>query len=174
LKNAFALGRDEYPLTLSEAHQLLLAYVPEQHATRRPAEQNNGRTGEEGERTGGNWRNAGRGRGRGRGGVGQVHTAYNLTQIENHFPNGIPQHFILLDRDSTVSIFNNPDLLHDIKTVPQPLYLETNGGGHQITHQMGTFATFGDVWYNPDSMANVLSLAQVRKVRRVTMDTDLQ
>ena len=72
-----------------------------------------------------------------------------------------------------MSIFRNPNLLTDIRDVDEPLYLETNGGGQQITHQVGTVAGFGDVWYNPDSIANILSLAQVRRVRRVTMDTDV-
>jgi hypothetical protein len=39
---------------------------------------------------------------------------------------------------------------------------------------MGTIENFGTVWFNPESIANILSLAQVRKVRRVTMDTDVQ
>jgi hypothetical protein len=38
---------------------------------------------------------------------------------------------------------------------------------------VGTLQDIGPVWYNPDSIANVLSLAQVRRVRRVTMDTDV-
>ena len=96
-----------------------------------------------------------------------------LAQVENHFPDGIPNHFVLLDSDSTVSIFCNADLLTDIHEVEEPLYLETNGGGYQISTHMGTVKDFGLVWYNPDSIANVLSLAQVRLVRRVTMDTEL-
>jgi Reverse transcriptase (RNA-dependent DNA polymerase) len=94
--------------------------------------------------------------------------------MQNHFPDGIPNHYVLLDSDSTVSIFCNADLLTDIHEVDEPLYLETNGGGYQVSTQMGTIKDFGPVWYNPESIANVLSLAQVRLVRRVTMDTDVQ
>ena len=32
-------------------------------------------------------------------------------------------------------------------------------------------ANFGTVWYNPQSLANILSLAEVHKRCRVTMDT---
>jgi hypothetical protein len=94
----------------------------------------------------------------------------SLAQIDHHFPDGIPAHFVLLDSDSTVSIFCNPDLLTDIHDVNESLYLATNGG-HQVSTQMGTLPNFGPVWFNPDSIANILSLAQVRAVRRVTMDT---
>ena len=38
---------------------------------------------------------------------------------------------------------------------------------------MGTLKDFGLVWYNPNSIANILSLAQLRLIRRVTLDTAL-
>lgn len=73
-----------------------------------------------------------------------------------------------------MSIFRNLDLLTNIQNVNTPLCLTTIGGGKQITHQMGNLECIGDVWYNPDSIANILSLSQPRKVRRITMDTELQ
>jgi hypothetical protein len=36
---------------------------------------------------------------------------------------------------------------------------------------VGDFPNLGEVWYNHKSIANILSLADVRKVCRVTMDT---
>ena len=62
------------------------------------------------------------------------------------FPDGIPNHYVLLDSDSTVSIFNNADFLTDIHDVDAPLCLTTNGGGSQVTAQMGTLAGIGPVW----------------------------
>jgi hypothetical protein len=73
-----------------------------------------------------------------------------------------------------VSIFRNPNLLTNIHYVDEPLHLETNGGGSQQTYQVGTVANFREAWYNPDSIANILSLSQVRMVRRVTMDTQAE
>ena len=179
LSNDFSKGRDEYPTSLTEAHQLLLTYK-----ARGPVKWNDGSGGRggrsedgrtDGER-GGRGGNGGRGSSgyRGRGGkTGRsfVQVALCLAQVEDHFPEGIPDHYVLLDSDSTVSIFRNPDLLTDIHEVDEPLHLETNGGGHQISTKMGTVKNVGKVWYNPESIANVLSLAQVRRVRRVTMDT---
>jgi hypothetical protein len=98
--------------------------------------------------------------------------AFNLAQIEKHFPTGIPPHYVIMDSASTVSIFCNPNFLSNIRNVSPPLCLQTNGGGSQLTHQMGTLDNIGDVWYNPASIANILSLEQVRCVRCVTMDTD--
>jgi hypothetical protein len=39
---------------------------------------------------------------------------------------------------------------------------------------MGTVCNFGDVWFNTDSLANILSMAEVRKKCRITMDTSVE
>ena len=51
------------------------------------------------------------------------------------------------------------------------LGVQTNGGT-QISSQIRTIKNFGDVWYNPKSLANILSMAAVHKVCRIKMDTD--
>jgi len=48
--------------------------------------------------------------------------------------------------------------------------VHTNGGT-QVSRFIGDIPNFGTVWYNPASIANILSLAAVHKVCRVTMDT---
>jgi hypothetical protein len=100
-----------------------------------------------------------------------LNAAIGNVQPQDFFTQGIPKHFVLLDSDSLISIFNNASMLDDIHDVDTPLALQSNGGGHQITSQMGTNANYGKVWYNPNSIANILSLAKVRKARRVTMDS---
>jgi hypothetical protein len=40
-----------------------------------------------------------------------------------------------------------------------------------VSDQVGDLPGFGPVWYNENSLANILSLAAVRKICRVTMDT---
>jgi hypothetical protein len=84
----------------------------------------------------------------------------------------ISRTWILLDSESTVSIFNNKKLLKNIRHCgnEQGLRIYSNGG-HQDTHMVGDLPGFGQVWYNQESLANILSLAEVRKVCRVTMDT---
>ena len=47
-------------------------------------------------------------------------------------------------------------------------------GGTQHLSQVGNVKNFGEVWYNPDSLANILSMAAIRKVCRITMDTTVE
>jgi hypothetical protein len=67
-------------------------------------------------------------------------------------------------------LFNNSNMISNIRPSPQPICVRTNGG-HQISTHIGDLTNIGVVWYNPDSIANILSLSEVRRVCRVTMDT---
>jgi hypothetical protein len=189
LDYSFSAGQNLFPATLQLMHEFLLANEPD---SKLPATQTSGSSSNQSRR------NRHRGRrnpqptssstpapapsttaGTTRTGKSALQLGFSLSQIgvsfaqtQHHFADGIPPHFILLDSDSTFSIFNNPDFLHDIHDVVEPLTLHTNGGGAQISSQMGTLPGFGLVWFNPDSIANILSLAEVRRLRRVTMDTD--
>jgi hypothetical protein len=40
--------------------------------------------------------------------------------------------------------------------------------------EVGHVNNFGDVWFNTNSLANILSMAEVRKVCRITMDTSIE
>ena len=48
--------------------------------------------------------------------------------------------------------------------------MQTNGG-YQESNMKGVFRNLGLVWFNRNSIANILALADVRKVCRVTLDT---
>jgi hypothetical protein len=61
-------------------------------------------------------------------------------------------------------------MLSNIRPSDQVLRAVTNGGS-QVSRLIGDFPNLGPVWYNPESIANILSLAEVRRVCRVTMDT---
>ena len=82
----------------------------------------------------------------------------------------IPDSWVLLDSQSTVSVFRNATLLQHIRPAVSPLTVYTNGGS-QISRLVGDIPNFGEVWFNPQSLANILSLAAVRQRCRVTMDT---
>jgi hypothetical protein len=62
-------------------------------------------------------------------------------------------------------------MISNIREAPQDVCARTNGG-HQTSTHIGDFRNLGVVWFNPDSIANILYLSQVRKVCRVTMDTN--
>ena len=86
---------------------------------------------------------------------------------------GIPASWILLDSQSTVSIFVSESLVENVRPCDAVLELHTNGG-LQLTQHIAEYPGFGTVWFNPHGLANILSLAAVRRVRRVTMDTDIE
>ncbi len=93
--------------------------------------------------------------------------AYMLAQATSH---SIDPNWILLDSQSTISVFNNPSMLSNIRQSNHTLHALTNGG-HQDSDMVGDFANLGTVWFNRDSIANILSLADVARVCRVTIDT---
>ena len=82
----------------------------------------------------------------------------------------IPDTWVLLDSQSTVSVFKNPVYLRNIRQSKDRLRVFTNGGT-QISTIIGDTQAFETVWYNPESLANILSMAAVRKLCRITMDT---
>jgi len=94
---------------------------------------------------------------------------FTFTQTK-HDSDFIPDAWVLLDSQSTVSVFKNSALLTNIRDSPTTLRVHTNGGT-QLSTQIGDIPNFGHVWYNPKSLANILSMAAVRKLCRITMDT---
>ena len=98
--------------------------------------------------------------------------AYMLAQLQDH---GIlDPSWILLDSQSTISVFKNLGMLTNmIQKSAHTLRALTNGG-RQDSHMIGDFPNLGEVWYNSASIANILSLAEVRKVCRVTMDSSTE
>mmetsp|Transcript_703 Transcript_703/g.1110 ORF Transcript_703/g.1110 Transcript_703/m.1110 type:complete len:124 (+) Transcript_703:518-889(+) len=76
-------------------------------------------------------------------------------------PTTDPTIILLPRRESTDHIFCNKDLITDIENVTngEHLRLHTSAGSID-TYQKGRFGDF-NVWYNPKSSANILSLALV-------------
>ena len=90
---------------------------------------------------------------------------------QNHLDAYINPNWILLDSESSEHIFMNKNLLEDVETTTdgEVLKLFSNGGSID-TNQKGKFGNL-TVWYNPHSLANILSLALVTEQYRVTLDT---
>jgi len=85
----------------------------------------------------------------------------------------IPSSWVLLDSQLTVSVFKNPSFRTNIRRSNSQLKVHTNGGT-QISSLVRDIKNFGTVWYNPDSLANIFSLAAVRKLCCITMDTSVE
>jgi hypothetical protein len=99
--------------------------------------------------------------------------AFVLAQAAGEGEHGIDPDWILLDSQSTISVFEKPSFLTNIRRSTHVLRAITNGG-HQDSNMVGDFPNLGEVWFNRDSIANILSLADVRKVCRDTMDTSTE
>jgi hypothetical protein len=82
----------------------------------------------------------------------------------------IPKAWILLDSQSTTDAFSNPALLRNIHEVRGSLTIHTQAG-KAVTKLRGTVPGYGEVWYCPDGIANILSLARVAKTRLVKFDS---
>jgi len=80
----------------------------------------------------------------------------------------VPRHWLILDSAFTISTIINRDLIKDIYSMTDVIEVFSNGG-HQDYSKKGTLSVFPfEVYYNPNSLANILSWY------RVTMDTDME
>jgi hypothetical protein len=82
----------------------------------------------------------------------------------------IPKEWILLDSQSRTDAFSNPALLKNIHDVQGSLTIHAQAG-KAIIKLKGTVPGYGEVWYCPDGIANILSLAHVAKTRLVKFDS---
>jgi hypothetical protein len=75
----------------------------------------------------------------------------------------IPKNWILLDNQSTVNVFCNKDLLKNVRKTDRRMTIMCNAGA-TVRSMIGELDGYpGEVWYNPNGIANILSLSDVEK-----------
>ena len=90
------------------------------------------------------------------------------------FNRALPTTWLLLDSCSTTNLICNKDWLHDIHESGISITLRCNAGSVRLTTQ-GYFGSYPEpVWFNPHGIANIMSLDNVAKYFRITMDTDAE
>ena len=77
---------------------------------------------------------------------------------------------ILLDTASSTSLFGNKEYVAGIQESNGKLELLTNGGPI-FSNETASVDKFGKVWYNKDSVANIFSFTEMRKLYRITYDS---
>ena len=83
-------------------------------------------------------------------------------------PTAIPDSWVLLDSQSTVNMFSNPNLLRNIRPANKCMNVRGNAGVSR-TNMIGDFKGYPEpVWYDPNGIANILSMAQVERYFPVT------
>ena len=95
---------------------------------------------------------------------------YNITRAQSLNVN--KSNTLIIDSGSTADIIGDRNMVHDVHHAPQPLRVRTVNGTTTISKK----AYLGDyplpVWFHPKGGVNILSLYNMQKFYRCTMDTD--
>ena len=65
---------------------------------------------------------------------------------------------VLLDNDSTMNLFCNPDLVEDIKKVKRPFSIQSNGGKFSVNQKAKIPGYNKRVWLSRRSVTNIIML----------------
>ena len=81
---------------------------------------------------------------------------------------------VLLDNESTMDLFYNPDLVEDMKKVKKPLMIQSNGGEISINQKAKIPGYNKRVWFIRRAITNIIALKILTEQYRVTYDSNDQ
>jgi hypothetical protein len=91
------------------------------------------------------------------------HTTEHTRKSSNH----ISIEWILLDNQSTIDVFTNSCLLKNLRNSSTYMKIHSTGGITD-TNLIGDLPGYGEVWYHPHGIANILSLSNLIKKYKIT------
>lgn len=77
---------------------------------------------------------------------------------------------IILDNESSTSIFCNPEFVSNVRQGPYTLGVDTNGG-YFLTDKVATVPGIGTTWFIPKTITNIIAFNDMQKLFRITCDT---
>jgi hypothetical protein len=81
---------------------------------------------------------------------------------------------ILLDTGSTLkATFKNPDMVTNVKVSTTPVEMTTNSGSKMLGLE-ATVPGHGQVWFDPDQVANIYGFSHMVDKHRITYDSDIE
>ena len=83
------------------------------------------------------------------------HNDLSLKQSRGKLSDIDLRHVILLDNQSTMSLFCNKRLVQNIHKSPEPLILKSNGGSMTV-HEVASIGKKAEVWFSRDAITNIL------------------
>ena len=98
------------------------------------------------------------------------HAKVGLKQLKGKLSDMNLREVIILDNQSTMSLFCNRRMVTNVLSLTEPLSLRSNGG----TLDVGQTAMIGqstEVWFSKKAITNILSLKDVIKCYRVNYDS---
>jgi hypothetical protein len=83
------------------------------------------------------------------------------------------QDWILLDNQSSVTVFSNKELVENIRDTNVTLTLHTNGGV-LTTSQKCDIPQWGKAWFASDGLTNIFSYAEMAERYKITTDSEVE
>ena len=75
--------------------------------------------------------------------------------------------WVLLYNQLTVNVFSNPDMVVNIRETSRDMHVYCNSG-KVIIRTVADWPGFGEVWFHRSGITNILSLALVKEIFRIT------